>query len=85
MQQLGKDREGRPIHKGECVQFTQGGVTRTGVLAGVHEDVGIKLLVIIRKNLKYYIFEREIVREVAGRLTPATASWSKEFMKSIMK
>lgn len=85
MQQLGKDREGRPIHKGECVQFTQGGVTRTGVLAGVHEDAGIKLLVIIRKNLKYYIFEREVIREVAGRLTPATSNWSKEFMKSITK
>lgn len=85
MQQLGKDREGRPIHKGEQVQFTQGGVTRTGVLAGVHEDMGIKMLVIIRKNLKYFVFEREVVREVTGRLTPATSSWTKEFMKSIIK
>jgi hypothetical protein len=84
MTKIGKDREGRPIHKGCMVDFNQAGLKYLGIVCGsISAGEGLQLIMIrpMYTHCFVYVFEREIIEEVGNRLEPAAKGFQDTLKK----
>lgn len=76
---------GLPIHKGEVVEFVRGSYIKLGYLQDKIPDKNFSMYEVRDKktNKLEYVFEIGLLREIPGRLRPATESWTRKLMEEL--